>query len=100
MNIVMRQGWIAIGVSIAAMIGSGMLVRSIPYQTAPSAKQAAWLLHCAVLGAVVAPICLLGKLHYPGLQKPKLSEYRLITNQSCGASLFSAAPASAPTLPK
>jgi len=60
MNIVMRQGWMALGVSIAAMIGSGMLVRSLPYQTAPSAKQAAWLLHCAVLGAVVAPICLLG----------------------------------------
>jgi len=60
MNIVMRQGWVALGVSIAAMIGSGMLVRSMPYQTAPSAKQAAWLLHCAVLGAVVAPICLLG----------------------------------------
>ena len=53
MNIVMRQGWMALGVSIAAMIGSGMLVRSIPYQAAPSAKQAAWLLHCAVLGAVV-----------------------------------------------
>ena len=32
MNIVMRQGWMALGVSIAAMIGSGMLVRSIPYQ--------------------------------------------------------------------
>jgi len=60
LNIVMRQGWMALGVSIAAMIGSGMLVRSMPYQTAPSAKQAAWLLHCAVLGAVVAPICLLG----------------------------------------
>merc|ERR1711962_826299 len=60
MNIVMRQGWMALGVSIAAMIGSGMLVRSIPYQTGPSAKQAAWLLHCAVIGAVVAPICLLG----------------------------------------
>ena len=60
MNIVMRQGWMALGVSIAAMIGSGMLVRSIPYQTGPSAKQAAWLLHCAVIGAVVAPICALG----------------------------------------
>lgn len=60
MNVVMRQGWMALGVSIAAMIGSGMLVRSLPYQSAPSAKQAAWLLHCAVLGAVVAPICLLG----------------------------------------
>ena len=24
------------------------------------AKQAAWLVHCAVVGAVIAPICLLG----------------------------------------
>eukprot|EP00088_Acartia_fossae_P025657 TRINITY_DN2645_c1_g1_i1.p1 TRINITY_DN2645_c1_g1~~TRINITY_DN2645_c1_g1_i1.p1 ORF type:complete len:328 (-),score=75.12 TRINITY_DN2645_c1_g1_i1:609-1592(-) len=60
MNIVTRQGWLALGVSIAAMIGSGMVARSVPYQPAPSAKQAAWLLHCAVLGAVIAPICLLG----------------------------------------
>merc|ERR1711884_785497 len=60
MNIVMRQGWIAMGVSIAAMVGSGMLVRSIPYQEGFGSKQMAWLLHSAVVGAVVAPICLLG----------------------------------------
>jgi len=60
MNIVMRQGWVALGVSIAAMIGSSMVARSIPYQAAPSAKQAAWLLHCAVIGAVIAPLCMLG----------------------------------------
>jgi len=60
MNIVMRQGWIAMGVSIAAMIGSGMLVRSIPYQEGFGSKQMAWLLHSAVVGAVIAPICLLG----------------------------------------
>ncbi len=60
MNIVMRQGWVALGVSIAAMIGSGMLVRSIPYEPGFGAKQLAWLGHCAVIGAVVAPICLLG----------------------------------------
>jgi FtsH-binding integral membrane protein len=60
MNMVMRQGWVALGVSIAAMIGSGMLARSVPFQPAPSAKQAAWLLHCAVIGAVIAPLCLLG----------------------------------------
>jgi len=60
MNIVMKQGMMAVGVSIAAMIGSSMLARSIPFQSAPSAKQAAWLLHCAVIGAVIAPMCLLG----------------------------------------
>ena len=60
MNIVMRQGWMAIGVSIAAMIGSSMLVRSIPYEEGFGAKQLAWLGHCAVIGSVIAPICLLG----------------------------------------
>lgn len=60
MNIVMRQGWVALGVSIAAMIGSGMVVRSLPYKEGFGAKQMAWMAHCAVLGAVIAPICLLG----------------------------------------
>lgn len=60
MNLVMRQGWVALGVTIAAMIGSGMVARSLPYQEAPSAKQLAWLVHCAVIGAVVAPVCLMG----------------------------------------
>ena len=32
MNIVMKQGMMAVGVSIAAMIGSSMLARSIPFQ--------------------------------------------------------------------
>lgn len=60
MNLVMRQGWVALGVTIVAMIGSGMVARSLPYQEAPSAKQLAWLVHCAVIGAVVAPVCLMG----------------------------------------
>ncbi len=60
MNIVMRQGWIAMGVSIAAMIGTQILVKSIPYEPGFGAKQLAWLGHCATLGAVIAPICLLG----------------------------------------
>jgi len=60
MNIVSRGGLLAMGVSIAAMIGSSMVVRSIPYTPGVGAKQAAWLAHCAVVGAVIAPICLLG----------------------------------------
>jgi len=60
LNLVMRQGYVALGVSIAAMIGTGMVARSIPYQPAPSMKQLAWLAHCSVLGLVVAPICMLG----------------------------------------
>ena len=57
---VSAQGFMAMAVSIAAMIGSGMLVRSIPYEGGIGAKQMAWLLHSGVVGAVIAPICLLG----------------------------------------
>ncbi|XP_046636075.1 growth hormone-inducible transmembrane protein-like [Daphnia pulicaria] len=46
--------------SIAVMIGTGMLVRSIPYQPGVGSKQAAWALHSAVIGAVIAPMCFLG----------------------------------------
>ena len=60
MNIVSRGGLMAMGVSIAAMIGSSMVARSIPYQQGFGSKQLAWLAHCAVVGLVVAPICLLG----------------------------------------
>lgn len=42
------------------MIGSSILVRSIPYQPGVGAKQFAWMLHSGVVGAVIAPICLMG----------------------------------------
>lgn len=60
LNIVARQGMVALGVSIAAMIGTGMFARSIPYEKGIGKKQLAWALHCGVIGAVIAPICILG----------------------------------------
>ena len=60
LNLVSRGGLVAMGVSIAAMIGSSMVARSIPYTPGVGAKQMAWLAHCAVVGAVIAPICMLG----------------------------------------
>ncbi|XP_043199714.1 growth hormone-inducible transmembrane protein-like isoform X2 [Amphibalanus amphitrite] len=60
MRLVTKNSWLAIGASFAAMIGSGMLVRSIPYQEGFGTKQMAWLLHCGVIGAVVAPLAMLG----------------------------------------
>ena len=42
------------------MIGTSMLVHSIPYKEGLGAKQAAWALHSAVVGAVIAPLCFLG----------------------------------------
>merc|ERR1719445_786854 len=61
MNLVSRGGLMAMGVSIAAMIGSSMVARSIPYTPGTvGTKQLAWLAHCAVIGAVIAPLCMLG----------------------------------------
>lgn len=60
MNVVMKNSWMAIIGSIAAMVGTSMLARSIPYQEGIGAKQAAWALHSAVIGAFIAPMCYLG----------------------------------------
>lgn len=60
MNMVMRQGWGALIVTMGAMIGSGMLVHSIPYTEGFGAKQMAWLAHTGIVGAVLAPLYLLG----------------------------------------
>ncbi|XP_018368126.1 PREDICTED: uncharacterized protein LOC108764387 isoform X2 [Trachymyrmex cornetzi] len=60
MNMIMRQGWVAIGVSLAAMIGSGMIVQGLPYKEGFNSKHMAWLVHTGILGAVVAPLTLLG----------------------------------------
>lgn len=60
MGFMMRGSWMAIGATFAAMIGAGMLVRSISYDQSPLPKHLAWMLHAGVMGAVVAPLTLLG----------------------------------------
>lgn len=60
MGLMMRGSWMAIGATFAAMIGAGMLVRSISYENSPLPKHLAWVLHAGVMGAVVAPLTLLG----------------------------------------
>lgn len=60
MSLMMRGSWMAIGATFAAMIGAGMLLRSISYEQSPGAKHLAWILHAGVMGAVVAPLTLLG----------------------------------------
>merc|ERR1711923_381140 len=59
-NVVASGGLISLGVSIAAMIGTGMIARSIPYEEGFGKKQLAWMAHCAVMGTVLAPVCFLG----------------------------------------
>ena len=49
LNIVARGGLMALGVSIAAMIGTGVLARSIPYEEGFSKKQLAWALHVSFI---------------------------------------------------
>lgn len=46
--------------TIGAMIGTSILAQSIPYKEGFGAKQLAWALHCGVVGAVIAPLCILG----------------------------------------
>ncbi|KAM6951685.1 growth hormone-inducible transmembrane protein [Aplochiton taeniatus] len=60
MGLMMRGSWLAIGATFAAMIGAGMLVRTISYDQSPGPKHLAWLLHAGVMGAVIAPLTLLG----------------------------------------
>ncbi|XP_004527409.1 growth hormone-inducible transmembrane protein [Ceratitis capitata] len=60
LSIVTRNGWMSMLGTFALMIGTGALAQSIEYQPGVGPKQLAWALHCAVLGAVVAPMCFLG----------------------------------------
>lgn len=47
--------------SIAALIGSSMLVRSLPYEQGKfNSKNLAWIFHSGLLGGLIAPVSLLG----------------------------------------
>ena len=59
-RVVSANGMIAMFASIAALIGSSMICRSIEYKHGFGAKQISWLVHTAVVGAVVAPLAILG----------------------------------------
>lgn len=60
MNLVSRNSFLAIAGIFAAMIGSGMVVRGLPYKPGIGAKQLAWVVHTSILGAIIAPMCILG----------------------------------------
>ncbi|XP_067673133.1 growth hormone-inducible transmembrane protein-like [Haliotis asinina] len=60
MRLMMKNSWMAIGATFAALIGAGMVCRSIPYQEGFGMKQLAWIGYSGVVGAVVAPITMLG----------------------------------------
>lgn len=60
LNLMMRNSWLSVIATFAAMIGSGIIVRSIPYKEGFGAKKLAWLAHCGIMGGVIAPLCFLG----------------------------------------
>ncbi|BES88983.1 UPF0005 [Nesidiocoris tenuis] len=60
MNLVMKNGFMAIAATMAALIGTGALCRSIKYEPGFGVKQLSWLLHSATMGAVIAPMCFMG----------------------------------------
>ncbi|XP_018329808.1 growth hormone-inducible transmembrane protein [Agrilus planipennis] len=60
MNLVMKNGFMGIMMSMAAIIGTGMLAQSVEYKPGFGPKQMAWLLHAGTMGAMLAPLCFLG----------------------------------------
>lgn len=48
------------GVVLASLLGSGTVMRSLPYDQPFAAKYGAWVVHSGVLGLVMAPIGALG----------------------------------------
>ncbi|XP_067929073.1 growth hormone-inducible transmembrane protein-like [Watersipora subatra] len=60
LRIVSYQGMLGMLVSLAAMYGSSMVCHSIPYTESFGSKHLAWMVHCGVVGAVLAPLCILG----------------------------------------
>ncbi|KRT78405.1 hypothetical protein AMK59_8609 [Oryctes borbonicus] len=60
LRLVANNGFMGLAISLAAIIGTGMLAQSIEYTEGFGPKQMAWMLHSSVLGAMIAPICFLG----------------------------------------
>ncbi|XP_003748660.1 growth hormone-inducible transmembrane protein [Galendromus occidentalis] len=60
MNLVARNSIPAMIGSIVLIIGSNILVHSLPYEPGLNGKQLAWAGHSALMGAMVAPLCILG----------------------------------------
>lgn len=61
MNLAMKNSIGSILVSMVLLIGSGAVVRSIPYEPGKfGSKQLAWAMHAGLLGGFLAPLTLLG----------------------------------------
>ncbi|KAK6748569.1 hypothetical protein RB195_001286 [Necator americanus] len=59
MRLTQAGGVMGLFATLAVIIGTGMLCRSIDYDST-IAKHFAWMLHCGAMGAVLAPMCYIG----------------------------------------
>lgn len=60
LNLIMRSGWMATLITMGLVMGTGALTQSLEYEPGLGMKQLAWAVHCAVMGAVIAPMCFMG----------------------------------------
>ena len=60
LGLVSKNGFLGVALTIAALMGTSMLCNSIEYTPGFGPKQLSWLLHTSVLGAVIAPLTVLG----------------------------------------
>ncbi|KAK5646290.1 hypothetical protein RI129_004754 [Pyrocoelia pectoralis] len=60
MSLVTKNGIMGLVISLGAIMGTGMIARSIPYKEGFGTKQIAWIGHTATMGALLAPLCFLG----------------------------------------
>jgi len=60
LRLLANNGVVGMVITFALLIGSSVLCQSVPYQPGFGAKQLTLLLHNAVLGATIAPLCFFG----------------------------------------
>ena len=60
MNIVTKNGFMGLFISLGAILGTGMIAQGIRYKEGFGLKQIAWIGHTATMGALLAPLCFLG----------------------------------------
>lgn len=61
MRVATSGGLVFLVASMATLIGSSILVRSLPYEEGKfNSKKIAWMAHAGLLGAFIAPVTLLG----------------------------------------
>ena len=60
MRLVTSSGFVGIALTIGALIATSTVCQSIQYQPGFGAKQISWLVHTAMVGAVLAPLTALG----------------------------------------